>query len=89
MELICKLAEVRLCRLTASVPPAAEADGAKPVLLLGVIRVPEVRDAVDADLGRVVEDASLGKLPEPPFREAPLGAPDARFLQKIVRQSYI
>ena len=40
-----------------------------------------VKSELDCDRGRVVEEASLGRV-ETPFRELLLGVPDARFLRE-------
>lgn len=72
--------KVRRCRFIASVPPTAGADGdTGAARVLGVILVPSPTNReLDCERGRVVEDASLGKV-EAPFREV-LGVPEARFL---------
>lgn len=64
--------EVRLWRFIAiePVPPGAIRAPASPVGMLLVV----------FDRGRAADAASLGR-PDPPLREGPLGAPDARFLQ--------
>lgn len=42
-----------------------------------------VKRELDCDRGRVVEEAILGRVDTPPFRELLLGVPEARFLCSI------
>lgn len=60
-------------------------DGPRPIRPLGGSRAPESpesKDDEEEDLGRMDEDASLGR-PELPFRELLLLGAVARFLDKI------
>ena len=52
-------------------------------VLLGTIPLDNpVRIELDCERGRVVDEASLGRV-ETPFRELLLGAPEARFLHTV------
>lgn len=48
-----------------------------------------VNSELDCDRGRVVDEASLGSVDTPPFRELLLGVPEARFLQARVSRTFI
>jgi hypothetical protein len=83
MEVMDKPVEVRRCRFMAMVVPIPPAE------LLGATRPPgdscddgNTLLVVDAR-GRVDEEAILGKV-ELPLREAPFGAPEARFLSREI-----
>lgn len=54
-------------------------EGPIPTRVFAPVRPPMLAMEFEEDRGRVPDEASFGS-PEPLFREALLGAPDARFL---------
>jgi hypothetical protein len=72
--------EVRLCRFIASVPLLGAFVPVRLPLPGGSLVAVNMFPVVDAR-GRVEEEASFGRL-DAPLRVVPVGAPDARFLDK-------
>lgn len=80
----CRALEVRRCLFIANAFPPPPKEGPIPALVPGVIRDPARPVGmllVVLDRGLEEDEASLGRL-VPPFRVAPLGAPEVRFLSK-------
>lgn len=79
LDAICNPVEVRRCRFMASVPAAAVVDPPRPGPG-GPEPLPSPDKELECERGRVVDEASFGKA-FVPFREFPLGAPEALFLR--------